>query len=103
MPANTILFPGIFPLGLAMKAAKLVPSQTNPASFTAGEYWYPPGRTRSAPNQSVELRAQLVLRLWPDGVAGLALAKRYLSSRAVLRRRNTRRGEKGRGKYGVCS
>ena len=42
MPANTILFPGIFPLGLAMKAAKLVPSQTNPAFFTAGEYWYPP-------------------------------------------------------------
>jgi hypothetical protein len=33
----------------------------------------------------------------------LALAKRYLSSRAVLRRRNTRRGKKGRGKYGVCS
>ncbi len=55
-----------------------------------------------APNQSVERWTQLVLRPYPDSVAGLALVKGSLASCEVLRRRDTRHRKEGAGEHEVC-
>jgi hypothetical protein len=103
MPANTILFPGIFPLGLAMNAAKLVRSQAKPALFPGGRVLISLCRPGLAPWQSVELRTELVLRAYPDSVAGLTpLVKGSVASREVLRRPDTRHCKENAGEYEVC-